>query len=172
MNKEVNNKQLTENVIAPDFTLSDLEDNTIKLSDFRSKKNVVVYFYPKDFTPGCTAEATEFTRDYKKFNDANIEIIGVSPDNEKSHRSFRERFKIPYLLASDAQNEISKKYGVYALKSFMGREYMGINRTTFLIDKNGKIVKVFSKVKPIAGKGFPEVLEAFRQLEEKQMTSK
>lgn len=172
MNKEVNSKQLTENVIAPDFTLSDLEDNAIKLSDFRGKKNVVVYFYPKDFTPGCTAEATEFTRYYKKFNDANIEIIGVSPDNEESHRSFRERFKIPYLLASDSQNEISKKYGVYALKSFMGREYMGINRTTFLIDKNGKIVKVFSKVKPIAGKGFPEVLEAFRELEEKQMISK
>jgi peroxiredoxin Q/BCP len=168
MNQEVNNKQLTENVIAPDFTLSDLEGNTIKLSDFRGKKNVVVYFYPKDFTTGCTAEATEFTRDYNKFNDANIEIIGVSPDNEESHRSFREKIKIPYLLASDAQNGISKKYGVYALKSFMGREYMGVNRITFLIDKTGKIVKVFPKVKPIAGKGFPEIFEAFNQLEGKQ----
>ena len=169
MSKEVNSKQLAENVIAPDFTLSDLENNTIKLSDFRGKKSVVVYFYPKDFTPGCTSEATEFTRDYKKFNDANIEIIGVSPDNQESHRSFREKIKIPYLLASDVQNEISKKYGVYALESFMGREYMGVNRTTFLIDKNGKIVKVFPKVKPVAGKGFPEIFEAFNQLEGKQM---
>ena len=140
MCKESTGEQLIENSIAPDFTLPDLDGNTIKLSDFRGKKKVVVYFYPKDFTPGCTTEAIEFTRDYKKFKDTNIEIIGVSPDDEGSHKRFRKEMKIPYLLAPDTQNEISKKYKVYGLKSYMGRQYIGVNRSTFLIDENGKIV--------------------------------
>lgn len=166
MNTDETGVQL-ENSMAPDFSLLDLDGKTIKLSDFRGKKKIVVYFYPRDFTPGCTTEAMEFSREYGKYKDANIEIIGVSPDKWESHKKFRQEMKIPYLLGSDPQNEISKKYRAYGLKSYMGREYMGVNRSTFLIDKNGKIVKVFPKVKPVAGKGFPEIFEAFSQSEEK-----
>jgi peroxiredoxin Q/BCP len=146
---------------APDFSLIDLEGNSIKLSDFRGRKNVVVYFYPKDFTPGCTVEATEFTRDYKRFKDTDIEIIGVSPDNNQSHLKFREEMKIPYLLATDSHNVISKKYAVYGPKNFMGREYFGVSRTTFLVNKEGKIIRIFTKVKP-AGHS-QEVFEAFKR---------
>jgi thioredoxin-dependent peroxiredoxin len=159
--EEPNSKKLTEGDTAPDFTFKDLDGNTIKLSDLRGKKKVVVYFYPKDFTAGCTKEATEFTRDYKKFKDVDIEIIGVSPDNEESHRKFRDNMNIPYLLAADSQNEISKKYGVYGLKSFMGKQYSGVNRSTFLVDKNGKIIKIFSKVTPVGHS--QEVIKAFSQ---------
>jgi thioredoxin-dependent peroxiredoxin len=157
---------LKANSMAPDFSLVDSNGKAIKLSDFRGKNRVVVYFYPKDFTPGCTTEAIEFSRDYDKYRDANIEIIGISPDNEESHKKFRQQMKIPYLLGSDLQNQISKEYGVYGLKRLMGREYMGVNRSTFLIDENGKIVKVFPNVKPIAGKGFPEIFDAFKESEE------
>jgi thioredoxin-dependent peroxiredoxin len=146
---------------APDFSLTDLEGNSIKLSDFRGRKNVVVYFYPKDFTPGCTVEATEFTRDYKRFKDTDIEIIGVSPDNNQSHLKFREEMKIPYLLATDSHNVISKKYAVYGPKNSMGREYFGVSRTTFMVNKEGKIIRIFTKVKP-AGHS-QEVFEAFKR---------
>ena len=149
-------KIVEQNSMAPEFTLLDSDDRAIKLSDFRGKKNVIVYFYPKDFTPGCTTEAAEFTREYEKFSEADIEIIGVSPDNDDSHKRFRQHMKIPYLLASDTQNETSKKYGVYGVKNFMGREYLGINRSTFLIDKSGRIVKVHKNVRPAAGKGFAD----------------
>ena len=145
--------------VAPDFDFVDAEGSTIKLSDFRNKKKIVLYFYPKDFTPGCSTEATEFTRDYKKFDDSGIEIIGVSPDNLESHRKFQEKMSIPYILAADDKNEISKRYGVYGPKSFMGKNYDGVNRTTFLIDKNGIIVKVYPKVKPLGHS--EEVLKAF-----------
>jgi peroxiredoxin Q/BCP len=147
---------------APDFGLTDLDGNNIKLSDFRGRKNVVVYFYPKDFTPGCTVEATEFSRDYKRFKDVDIEIIGVSPDNAQSHLKFREKMKIPYLLVTDSENNISKKYAVYGPKSFMGREYFGVNRSTFLVNKEGRIIRLFAKVKP--GGHSQEVFEAFKSL--------
>jgi len=130
----------------------------LKLSDFRKRK-VVVYFYPRDFTTGCTTEASEFTTDYDKFQKAGIEIIGISPDTEDSHEKFKEKMKIPYHLASDINNSISKKYGTYGLKKFMGKEYMGVNRTTFLIDEKGLIVKIFKKVKPQGHSN--QVLEAF-----------
>lgn len=152
--------ELAEGAAAPDFTMRDKDGIGTKLSELRGKKDIVVYFYPKDFTPGCTIEATEFTRDYKKFRDAGIEIVGISPDDEESHQKFRDKMGIPYLLVADTENETSKKYGVYGLKSFMGREYMGVNRSTFLVDKSGKIVKVFKKVKP-AGHS-QEVLQALR----------
>jgi thioredoxin-dependent peroxiredoxin len=154
--EENNSKPLQENSLAPDFIALDLDGKAIKLSDFCNKKEVVVYFYPRDFTPGCTTEAAEFTREYVKFKDANIEIIGVSPDNDDSHKKFREQMKIPYLLASDAQNEISRKYGVYGVKNFMGRECKGVNRSTFLIDKNTIVIKVYPRIKPIPGKGFAD----------------
>ncbi|MGI0049533.1 MAG: thioredoxin-dependent thiol peroxidase [Nitrososphaera sp.] len=152
--------ELAEGNIAPDFTMMDREGRTIKLSELRGKKSAVVYFYPKDFTPGCTMEATEFSRDYKKFRDAGIEIVGVSPDDEESHKKFRDKMGMPYPLVADTENEVAKKYGVYGLKSFMGREYMGVNRSTFLVDKSGKIARIYRKVKP-AGHSH-EVLDALR----------
>jgi peroxiredoxin Q/BCP len=152
--------ELAEGKIAPDFTMRDKDGKEMKLSDLRGKRSVVVYFYPKDFTPGCTMEATEFSRDYKKFKDAGIEIVGISPDDEKSHQKFRGKMGMPYPLVADTENEVSRKYGVYGLKSFMGREYMGVNRSTFLVDKSGKIVRIYRKVKP-AGHS-QEVLEALR----------
>jgi thioredoxin-dependent peroxiredoxin len=161
---------LQENSVAPDFTALDLDGKAIKLSDFHGKKKVVVYFYPKDFTPGCTTEAAEFAREYTRFNEANIEIIGVSPDSDDSHKKFREQMKIPYLLASDVLNQVSRKYGVYAVKNFMGREHMGVNRSTFLIDKNGIIVKVYPKIKPIPGKGFAdEYIKIFEMIQSKEI---
>ena len=170
MHIEKNNREpLQENSLAPDFTALDFDGNAIKLSDFRNEKEVVVYFYPKDFTPGCTTEAAEFTREYAKFKEANIEIIGVSPDNDDSHKKFREHMKIPYLLASDTQNEISRKYGVYGVKNYMGTEYMGVNRSTFLIDKNSMIVRVYPRIKPIPGKGFAdEYIKIFKMITNKK----
>lgn len=151
---------ITEGVAAPDFTMRTGDGKTAHLSDLRGKKAVVVYFYPKDFTPGCTMEATEFSRDYNKFKDAGIEIVGISPDSDESHKKFREKMGIPYPLVADTEKDVSKRYGVYGLKSFMGREYMGVNRSTFLIDKSGKIVRIFKKVKP-AGHS-KEVLQILR----------
>lgn len=136
-----------EGDLAPDFTFKDSNNKDLKLSNFLGKQ-VVLYFYPRDFTPGCTTEASEFSRDYNKYYQNNIVIIGISPDDEKSHSQFREKMKIPFLLASDINKQISQKYGVVGLKAFMGKEYVGINRTTFLIDQNGKIIKIFNKVKP------------------------
>lgn len=150
-------ESLTIGRVAPDFSFMNGQQET-KLSDFRKRK-VVVYFYPRDFTTGCTTEASEFTTDYDKFKRAGIEIIGVSPDNEESHVKFKEKMKIPYHLASDINNAISKKYGTYGLKKFMGKEYKGVNRTTFLIDEKGTIVRIFNKVKPRGHSN--EVLQAF-----------
>jgi thioredoxin-dependent peroxiredoxin len=152
--------ELAEGSEAPNFTMRDNYGKTIKLSDLLGNRDVVVYFYPKDFTPGCSTQATEFSRDYKKFKDAGIEIVGISSDDEKSHEKFREKMGIPYQLVADTDNEVSKKYGVYGLKSFMGKDYMGVNRSTFLVDKKGKIVKIFKKVKP-AGHS-QEVFETLR----------
>ena len=152
--------ELAEGSEAPNFTMRDNYGKTIKLSDLLGNRDVVVYFYPKDFTPGCSTQATEFSRDYKKFRDAGIEIVGISSDDEKSHEKFREKMGIPYQLVADTDNEVSKKYGVYGPKSFMGKEYMGVTRSTFLVDKKGKIVKIFKKVKP-AGHS-QEVFETLR----------
>jgi len=145
-----------------DLEFQDKQSKIFHLSDLIGERNVVIYFYPKDFTPGCTIEAEEFSRDYDQFKANSIEIIGISPDTYDSHIKFREKMKIPYMLTSDTQNEISKKYGVYGLKNFMGKEYYGVNRSTFLVDKSGKIVKIYDKVKP---KGHSkEVLEYFRSI--------
>ncbi|HJU34473.1 MAG TPA: peroxiredoxin [Nitrososphaera sp.] len=140
--------KLNEGSHAPDFAIRDRYGNVSKLSDLKGKKDIVVYFYPKDFTPGCTTQATEFSRDYQKFKDAGIEIVGVSPDDEASHEKFRQDMGIPYPLVADTGNAVSKSYGVYGLKRFMGKEYLGVNRSTFLVDKSGRIIKIFSKVKP------------------------
>ena len=143
-----------------DFEYQDSKDTNFKLSDLLKQKKIVIYFYPKDFTPGCTIEAEEFTRDYSKFEQEGIEIIGISPDSNDSHTKFREKMNIPYMLAADVNNDISKVYGVFGLKKFMGKEYYGVTRSTFLVDKSGIIVKIYSSVKP---KGHSqEVLEFFK----------
>lgn len=142
----------------PKFRLKDSEGNQVNSSDFKGKKTVI-YFYPKDFTPGCTTEADEFSKDYKKFQKAGIEIIGISPDDVESHKKFCEKMKIPYPLLADTEKEVSKLFGVWGKKKFMGREYMGVIRSTFLADEKGKIFKIFPKVKPAGHSN--EVLEAF-----------
>jgi peroxiredoxin Q/BCP len=143
----------------PEFSLKDAEGKIVKKSDLKGKK-YVVYFYPKDFTPGCTTEAAEFSRDYKKFKSSGIEIIGISPDDVESHKKFGKKMEVPFILLADTETEIAKKFGVWGKKQFMGREYMGINRTTFLVDEKGKIFMVFEKVK--AAGHAQEVLEAFK----------
>lgn len=143
----------------PDFSLKDAEGKTVKKSDFKGKR-YAVYFYPKDFTPGCTTEAAEFARDYKKFKSAEIEIVGISPDDVDSHKKFGEKMNVPYILLADTEKELAKKFGVWGKKQFMGREYMGVNRSTFLINEKGKIFKIFEKVKP-AGHA-QEVFDAFK----------
>ena len=152
--------ELKEGEMAPDFAMKDSKGKVSRLSELRGKKSVVAYFYPKDFTPGCTTEAIEFTKDYEKFKNADIEIVGISPDTEESHTKFRDKMGIPYQLVADTEKDVSRKYGVYGLKKFMGREYMGVNRTTFLVDKSGRLVKIFARVKP-AGHS-KEVFEALR----------
>ena len=153
---------ISEGQSLPKFQLSDSDGNTIKSNDLKGKK-YVIYFYPKDFTPGCTVEADEFSRDYKKFQKAGIEIIGISKDDVESHKKFCEKMKIPYTLLADTKTEVSKLFGVWGKKNFMGKEYMGIKRSTFLVNEDGKIFKVFEKVRP---KGHSkEVLEAYASVE-------
>ena len=153
---------ISEGKSVPKFQLSDAHGNTVKSSEIKGKK-FVIYFYPKDFTPGCTVEADEFSRDYKKFQKAGIEIIGISKDDIESHKKFCKKMKIPYILLADTKTEVSKLFGVWGKKNFMGREYMGIKRSTFLVNEDGKIFKVFEKVKP---KGHSkEVLEAYASVE-------
>lgn len=142
----------------PEFALKDSNGNIVKSSDFKGKRHVI-YFYPKDFTPGCTTEADEFTKDYRKFQKAGIDIIGISKDDIVSHKKFCQKMSIPYILLSDTDANVAKKFGVWGKKQFMGREYMGVKRSTFLVNEKGRIIKIFEKVKP-AGHS-QEVLEAF-----------
>ena len=136
-----------EGIAAPAFKTTDANGETVNLKDFRGKK-VVLYFYPKDDTPGCTKEACSFRDSFSKFKKQGITILGVSPDSEKSHQKFTDKYKLPFTLLADTDHSIADAYGVYGEKKFMGRTYMGIHRTTFLIDEKGKIKKVFEKVKP------------------------
>lgn len=132
---------------APAFELADQNGDVRKLSDFLGKR-VVLYFYPKDDTPGCTAEACNFRDNYSIFEQNEIVILGVSADSAKSHAKFQQKYGLPFTLLSDPDHEVCEAYGVWGLKKFMGREYFGINRTTFLIDEDGKLVKIYEKVKP------------------------
>ncbi len=119
----------------------------------------MLYFYPKDDTPGCTKEACSFRDAFSKFKKQRIAVLGVSPDSEKSHQKFATKYKLPFTLLADTDKSIVEAYGVWGEKKFMGRTYMGVNRTTFLIDEKGKIKKIFEKVKPEDHAS--EVLQAF-----------
>jgi len=149
---------ISEGDLVPKFELEDSDGNKIKSTDLKGKKHVI-YFYPKDFTPGCTTEADEFSKDYNKFKKSGIEIVGISPDDVNSHKKFCEKMGIRYVLLADIDKEVSKKFGVWAKKKFMGKEYMGVIRSTFLVDEKGKIFKVFPKVK--AAGHAKEVLDSF-----------
>ena len=137
---------LTEGDKAPDFTATDDAGNTVTLKDFHGK-NVVLYFYPKDMTLGCTKEACDFRDNLAHIRRKNAVVLGVSPDGEKSHTKFKAKYELPFALLADEDKKISTDYGVWQEKSMYGRKYMGIVRTTFVIDKRGKIAKIFSKVK-------------------------
>jgi thioredoxin-dependent peroxiredoxin len=135
-----------EGTLAPAFELTNDAGETVRLKDLRGKQ-VVLYFYPKDDTPGCTKEACGFRDDYSRLRRAGAVILGVSPDSARSHTSFKEKFDLPFPLLADEDKKVCKLYGVWGKKKFMGREYMGVRRTTFLIGPDGKIAKVFEKVK-------------------------
>ncbi len=132
---------------APDFELLDDNNTLRKLSDFRGR-NVVLYFYPKDDTPGCTTEACNFRDDYSAYQEAGVVILGVSPDDVKSHVKFRKKFDLPFPLLVDEDHKVCDLYEVWGPKKFMGKSYEGVLRTTFLINGNGNIVKVFENVRP------------------------
>jgi peroxiredoxin Q/BCP len=131
---------------APDFKLKNENGKDISLIDFRAKK-VVLYFYPKDNTSGCTAEACDFRDHIKMFEKKNSVIIGISKDSVESHLKFKEKFDLPFNLLADESLEVIKKYGVWKEKSLYGKKYMGIERTTFIIDEKGLIKDIFYKVK-------------------------
>ncbi len=145
---------------APDFSATDQNGNKVKLSSFKDKKNVILYFYPKDMTPGCTTEACDFRDQFKKFKGA--EILGVSIDPPERHQKFIDKYDLPFTLISDVDQKVVNKYGVWQEKKLYGRKFMGIVRSTFIIDKSGVVRKIFPKVKV---KGHvDEVMQALKEL--------
>ena len=152
---------IKEKTKAPDFTLPSTNGENQKLKDLLGKY-VVIYFYPKDDTPGCTIETNDFNKLLPKFKKLNCEIFGISKDTIKSHDKFREKFKIKFDLLSDEEIKVLKRYKVWGKKKFMGREFMGIIRSTLLIDKKGKVLKVWDNVK--VKDHAKEVLETLKSL--------
>ena len=136
---------LKEGIKAPDFTAIDQNGAKIKLSSFKDKKNVVLYFYPKDMTPGCTTQACNFRDEHKKFKDTVI--LGVSIDSSERHQKFIAKYDLPFTLIADIDKKVVQKYGVWQEKKLYGKTFMGIVRTTIIIDKTGTIQKIFPKVK-------------------------
>ena len=136
---------LKEGDIAPDFAITNQSGDVIKLSDFSDKK-LIIFFYPKDNTPGCTAESCNFKDNYSSLLNEGFEVIGVSADSEASHQKFINKFSLPFQLLADTEKEMIKAYGVWGEKKFMGKVYDGIHRTTFVIN-NGVVEKIFLKVK-------------------------
>ena len=131
---------------APDFTLPDKDGKEISLKDFLGKK-VVIYFYPKDSTPGCTKQACGFSENFKKFEENNVVVLGISKDSQKSHQNFTNKYDLKITLLSDTERQAIESYGVWQEKKLYGKVSMGIVRTTFIIDEQGNIEKVFDKVK-------------------------
>ena len=148
---------IEEGIKAPDFVLQDENGKDHKLSEYRGTP-VLLYFYPKDDTPGCTKEACNFRDDYSLYQEAGVVILGVSPDSPEKHTKFREKYSLPFSLLADEEHKVAELYGVWALKKSFGREYFGIVRTTFLISPDGLITKIFKKVRPAEHSA--EVLEA------------
>lgn len=144
---------------APDFMLFDDNGTQHRLSDYRGQP-LILYFYPKDDTPGCTLEACNFRDDYSAYVKAGVTILGVSPGSIKSHAKFKKKFELPFALLADEDHAVCDAYGVWGEKQFMGRAYMGVLRTTFLIDPNGNTKQVFEKVKPAGHSA--EVLAAIK----------
>ncbi|MFM7423979.1 MAG: thioredoxin-dependent thiol peroxidase [Elainella sp.] len=134
---------------APDFSLPDANGNLVRLADFRGKR-VVLYFYPRDNTPGCTKEACGFRDAYSQYQSQDLVVLGISTDDAKSHAKFTQKFDLPFPLLTDASGEVATAYESYGLKKFMGKEYLGISRNTFVIDPTGKIERIYLKVKPEA----------------------
>ena len=132
---------------APDFELTSDSGDTVKLSDFRGKP-VVLYFYPKDDTPGCTAQACGIRDAYGEFEQQGAVVLGVSPDDERSHGKFRDKYKLPFTLLADTDHQVAERYGVWGEKTYRGRTYLGVKRWTFVIDEDGNVKKVFPDVKP------------------------
>jgi peroxiredoxin Q/BCP len=137
--------ELTTGMQAPEFTAADQDGNQVSLKDFRGKK-VVLYFYPKDDTPGCTAEACDFRDNYSGLVAKGIVVLGVSVDDEASHKKFVSKHSLPFPLLADTGHELVEAYGVWGEKNMYGKKYMGISRTTFLIDENGIITNILKKV--------------------------
>jgi peroxiredoxin Q/BCP len=132
---------------APDFELKSDSGETVRLSDFRGK-SVVLYFYPKDDTPGCTAEACEFRDAYETYRERGVEILGVSPDDVVSHEKFKSKYELPFTLLADPQHKTAEAYGVWGERKFAGKKYLGINRSTFVIDEEGKVARAIVGIKP------------------------
>jgi len=144
---------------APDFILPDQDGKKVSLKDFKGKK-IVLYFYPKDNTSGCTKEACSFRDDFPKFKKTDAVILGVSPDSVSSHKKFAEKFNLPFTLLSDEEKKVLELYNVWKEKSMYGKKYMGVERTTYIIDETNKIKKIFNKVK-VDGHNL-EVMEALK----------
>jgi peroxiredoxin Q/BCP len=153
---------ISAGIPAPDFTLPDEDGHNHSLSDYRGRP-VVLYFYPKDDTPGCTKEACGFRDDYSVYQEAGVKILGISPDSSKSHTKFANKFDLPFTLLADTDHKVIELYGVWGKKKLFGREFTGVLRTTFLIGGDGKILKVFKKVKP--ANHSKEILAVLEELE-------
>ncbi len=149
---------IKEGDAAPDFTARDTNGNTVRLSELRGKK-VVLYFYPKDDTPGCTIEACAFRDAHSVYEERGIKVLGVSLDDESSHQAFTSKYSLPFTLLSDTDHAVSNAYGVYGEQTWSDKKFMGVARKTFLIDEHGKVRKIFNKVDVEAHAD--EVLAAF-----------
>lgn len=149
---------LNEGDIAPDFSVNDQDGNTVKLSDYKGKK-VVLYFYPRDMTPGCTKQACSLRDGFDTLTKNNIVVLGVSTDDEKSHQKFIGKHDLPFPLLADVNQEVSEAYGVWVEKNMYGKKFMGIKRTTFLVNEEGEIATIMKKVK--VAEHADEVLAAF-----------
>jgi peroxiredoxin Q/BCP len=132
---------------APDFSLPSTDGAPVSLRQFKGKKTVILYFYPKDETPGCTKEACGFRDSFEEFEKRNVVILGVSTDSLESHLSFRRRHILPFTLLADEDATVSKMYGVYKQRNLYGKKYMGIERTTFVVDRTGRVAQIYPKVK-------------------------
>lgn len=152
---------LKEFDMAPDFTLADASGNTHSLKDYRGKK-VVVYFYPKDNTPGCTIQACAFRDAYSAFHDLDVVVIGISKDSQKSHEKFVDKYDLPFVLLSDPERVAIEGFGVWQEKKMMGKTYMGVVRATFVLDEEGKVIKVYPKASP--DKNAADILAFLRTL--------